>query len=41
LETLIDGRIEKGRPLTAEYLRSLPRIRRLRDGFARLLTPYL
>jgi cardiolipin synthase len=41
LETLIDERIEKGRPLTAEYLRSLPRARRLRDGFARLLTPYL
>ncbi len=41
LEKLIEERIEQGRPLTAEYLRSLPRARRLRDGFARLLTPYL
>ena len=41
LEKLIDERIGQGRPLTAEYLRSLPRARRLRDGFARLLTPYL
>lgn len=41
LETLIDERIDKGRPLTGKYLLSLPRARRLRDGFARLLTPYL
>src|SRR5690606_9364535 len=41
LNALVDQKIAKGRRLTVEELRARPYAARLRDGFARLLSPHL